>query len=61
MASGHPAEIVQLAPWQIRHAGRVWSLAFQDDPMMRYVVPNPQQRARVLPAYLVSVVPYCQL
>ncbi len=38
---------------------RMFSRAFQDDPTMRYLIPDGVRRARLLPALLGGVVNYC--
>ena len=46
------ANSTELMRVDLRRAGQVaalLALAFQDDPMLRYAIPNPTQRARQLP------------
>jgi ribosomal protein S18 acetylase RimI-like enzyme len=40
-------------------ASSVLARAFQDDPMMRYLIPDAARRTRLLPGFLGGVVNYC--
>ena len=42
-------ETMRLEAAQIDRASATLARAFQDDPMMRYVLPNDARRARLLP------------
>jgi hypothetical protein len=39
-------EPIHLDPTRARHAGSALAQAFQDDPMYRYVCPDPEERRR---------------
>ena len=43
---------VPLAPADTRRAAAVLARAFQDDPMMAFLAPDPDRRARLLPGML---------
>jgi ribosomal protein S18 acetylase RimI-like enzyme len=43
------AEILRLADSQIPAAGATFARAFHDDPLMVYTIPDPAERARLLP------------
>ena len=44
------ANIVRLTESQIPAASAMLARAFHDDPLMRYTIPDPDERARLLPA-----------
>lgn len=51
--------VVPLSRSDIPQATGVLARAFQDDPMMSYLIPNPERRRQVLPRFLGSVQTYC--
>jgi len=44
-----PAKIVRLTDSQIPAAAATLALAFHDDPLMVYAIPDPADRTRLLP------------
>ena len=44
------AKIVRLTESQMPAATQMLARAFHDDPLMRYAIPDPDERARLLPA-----------
>lgn len=51
-----PRELVRLAASQFAPAAAVLARAFRDDPLMAYTIPNPVERARMLPEIYVRMV-----
>lgn len=52
-------EPVRLETSQVSAASAMLARAFRDDPMMRYVLPDDAQRARLLPWNFSALVRYC--
>ncbi|MDQ4063811.1 MAG: GNAT family N-acetyltransferase [Actinomycetota bacterium] len=52
-------ETMRLEAAQIDRASATLARAFQDDPMMRYVLPNDARRARLLPWNFSVLLRYC--
>lgn len=55
MASGEPMRLVRVGRESDRSAAEIWRVAetlaraFHDDPLMRYAIPDAEERRRVLP------------
>jgi ribosomal protein S18 acetylase RimI-like enzyme len=54
-------EVVPLAEAQIEDAGRALALAFQDDPLQSYVLPDPEERALRSPAHFSALIRFGHL
>ncbi len=54
-------KIVRLDPAQIDDAGRALALAFQDDPLQTYTLPDPVERTRLSPAHFAALLRYGQM
>jgi GNAT superfamily N-acetyltransferase len=54
-------EVAPLAEAQLEDAGRALALAFQDDPLQSYVLPDPEERARRSPAHFATFIRYGHL
>lgn len=52
-------EPVRLTVDQLKPASEVVGRAFQNDPLMKYVVPDDARRARLLPAFFGVALRYC--
>ena len=52
-------QVNRLAKPQVRAASGTLARAFRDDPVSRYLFPEDEKRARLLPWYLGSAVRYC--
>lgn len=52
---------VRLAAAEIEAAGRALALAFQDDPLQKYVLPDAEERARLSPAHFEALIRYGHL
>src|SRR5258706_6868028 len=52
---------VRLPAAGIEAAGRAPALAFQDDPLQTYVLPDAKERARLSPAHFTALVRYGHL
>ena len=50
---------VRLAAQHINQTAEVLARAFQNDPMLKYLVPDDIRRARLLPSFFGLVVRYC--
>lgn len=53
------ADQVLLQAAQVEQASRLLGRAFQDDPLMVYIVPHADKRRRKLPAFFRVVLRYC--
>ncbi|HEU0004328.1 MAG TPA: GNAT family N-acetyltransferase [Ktedonobacteraceae bacterium] len=53
------SEIIRLPSNQARSAAAVLARAFHNDPMMQYLMPVEDRRARWLPSLFIIVVRYC--
>jgi len=49
-------KIVRLKKTQIERAGVTLALAFQNDPLMAYTLPDPSERASLLPEFYIRMV-----
>ena len=49
-------EIVRLVDSQVAQAGALLARAFQDDPLSAYTVPDPAERARVMPGFYARMI-----
>ncbi len=56
-----PSEPLSLTKQHCQQASHVLSRAFYHDPMLRFIIPNDAQRARLLPSFYRIVVRYCIL
>lgn len=54
-----PVESITLNAIQINRAAHMLGSAFQDDPLMIYLVPNAEKRNHLLPALFRVVIRYC--
>jgi GNAT superfamily N-acetyltransferase len=54
-------EVAPLAEAQIEVAARALALAFQDDPLQSYILPDPEERARRSPAHLSALLRFGHL
>jgi GNAT superfamily N-acetyltransferase len=54
-------EVVPLAEAQLEDAGRALALAFQDDPLQSYVLPDPEQRVLRSPAHFAALLRFGHL
>jgi GNAT superfamily N-acetyltransferase len=55
------AKIVRLGESQIPVAAQMLARAFHDDPLMRYTIPDPAERARLLPAMYATMLRFGML
>jgi ribosomal protein S18 acetylase RimI-like enzyme len=55
------AKIVRLGESQIPVAAAMLARAFHDDPLMRYTIPDPDERARMLPAMYATMLRFGML
>jgi ribosomal protein S18 acetylase RimI-like enzyme len=55
------AKIVRLGELQIPVAAQMLARAFHDDPLMRYTIPDPDERARLLPAMYATMLRFGML
>jgi ribosomal protein S18 acetylase RimI-like enzyme len=55
------AKIVRLGESQIPMAAAMLARAFQDDPLMRCTIPDPDERARLLPAMYATMLRFGML
>jgi len=55
------ANIVRLTESQIPAAAAMLARAFHDDPLMRYTIPDPDERARLLPAMYATMLRFGML
>src|SRR5437764_15344229 len=53
------SEPKRLESRQRDQASEVMARAFQNDPMLKYLVPDDARRARLLPSFFGTVVRYC--
>jgi ribosomal protein S18 acetylase RimI-like enzyme len=54
-------EVLPLAEAQLEDAARALALAFQDDPLQSYVLPDPEERALRSPAHFSTLLRYGHL
>jgi len=54
-------EVAPLVEAQLEDAGRALALAFQDDPLQSYVLPEPEERALRSPAHFTTLIRYGHL
>ncbi len=50
---------IRLAAQHLDQAVQVMARAFQNDPMLKYLVPDDARRFRLLPSFFSMVVHYC--
>src|SRR5690242_13762627 len=55
----HSREPIRLPAHQLDRAPEVLALAFRNDPMLKYLVPEDARRVRLLPSFFGTVVRYC--
>ena len=55
------AKIVRLGESQMHPAAQMLARAFHDDPLMRYTIPDPNERARLLPAMYATMIRFGML
>lgn len=55
------ANIVRLAESQMPAAASILARAFHNDPLMRYAIPDPDERARLLPAMYATMLRFGML
>jgi len=55
----HSDKLVRLPAHQLGQASEVMARAFQNDPLLKYLVPNDVRRIRLLPSFFGTVVRYC--
>ena len=55
------AKIVRLDESQVPAAAQMLARAFHDDPLMRYTIPDPDERARLLPAMYATMIRFGML
>ena len=56
MSAKSQQSVIELKPDQIDEGGRVLARAFQQDPLSRYVIPDDDERTRVLPLYFRTII-----
>jgi GNAT superfamily N-acetyltransferase len=54
-------EVVPLAEAQLEEAARALALAFQDDPLQSYVLPDPEERALRSPGHFLTLLRFGHL
>ena len=55
------ANIVRLNESQVTTAAAMLARAFHNDPLMRYTIPDPKERARLLPAMYATMIRFGML
>ncbi len=55
----HSHNPIRLQANQLSQASEVMAQAFQNDPMLQYLVPDDTKRVRLLPSFFGTVVRYC--
>jgi ribosomal protein S18 acetylase RimI-like enzyme len=55
------AKILRLGESQVPGAAQMLARAFHDDPLMRYTIPDPNERARLLPAMYATMIRFGML
>src|SRR5437016_1223352 len=59
MDISHSCAPIRLPAHHLDQASEVMAQAFQNDPMLQYLVPDDARRTRLLPSFFGTVVRYC--